>query len=311
MIKIGFFGNSNLSAFCLNGLMEDYDVSFIVTGEDKRAGRGRKNQSIPVKQIAEEKNIPLFQPINLHESNILEAIKKIQVDIFVIVAYGKIIPEKVFTIPPLNAINLHPSLLPKYRGAAPVQWALINGEKTTGITVQLINKKLDAGDIILQQKIDIEMDMTAGDLYHIILPTSVNLLKESIKILSSGKNTLTKQNEADATYCNKINRETAQIKWNKSSISIHNLVRGLNPYPSSWTIFRKKNLKILKTIPFNEELDIHLKPGYLKKFQKKKLLVGSGNGNLEILQIQPEAKKIMDATPFINGYRIIDDDHFD
>ena len=256
------------------------------------------------------KGITVFQPTDLSDDSIVGEIKRKDADIFVVVAYGKIIPPKVYNIPPLKTINLHPSLLPKYRGAAPIQWALLNGEVETGVTVQMINAKLDAGDILLQANVAIDRDMTSGELYDIVLPIGADLLGEAIELLAANKAKAVKQNEDEATYCQKIDKENSCINWESPSIAIHNLIRGLNPKPVAWSRFRDKNIKIWKTRPIEDCPSSEISSGFLKIIKGRGPLVGTIDGCLEILQIQPEAKKIMDGISFVNGYRLSDEDHF-
>lgn len=304
MIKIGFFGTPDIASYALEKLCEKFEILFLVAPEDKECGRNRGIQSCAAKETACCMNIPVLQPSRLKDPDFLKAIESFNADIFVVVAYGKLIPENVFTSPRLGTINLHPSLLPLYRGAAPVQWALINGEKETGITVQMINKELDAGDIVLQESFPLDSNITAGELYEKVLPMGADLLIKAVELLASGKAEKVRQNHDNATYCGKIDRETAHIDWHNDSRVIHNLVRGLNPKPAAWTTFKGKNIKIYKTALFNEEPGYSPSPGELFRFQKKRLLAGTGNGILEILEIQPENRKIMDGAAFINGYRI-------
>ncbi len=309
-MKIGFFGTPKIASYCLERLYKKYEILFIVTAEDKPSGRDMKIQFSPVKNFAIEKNIPFFQPVSLKNEDLLSDLKKYSADIYVVVAYGKIIPEAIYNYPPFKTINLHPSLLPKYRGAAPIQWALINGETLTGVTVQRINDKLDSGDIILQKNIELGISVNAKELYDMVLPMGADLLLETIQNFDSGSAVLSKQNEDDATYCSKINKETARIDWTKSAFEIHNLVRGLNPKPGAWSLFRGKNFKIWKTIPADNKAELSLKPGEAACYMKKRLLIGTGSGLIEILEIQQETKKIMDSVSFLNGCRLADGEFF-
>lgn len=313
-MKIGFFGTPEIASYCLNRLLGEYEVVFVVTGEDKPSGRNRKIRFSPVKELAVENGIKVLQTSNLLDPEFVREIKDKAADIFVVVAFGKIIPSGIFNYPPLKTINLHPSLLPGYRGAAPIQWVLINGEKETGVTVQIVSDKLDAGDIVLQRKIPLDIDMTASELYDIILPQGAELLVEAIQSLSSGRAELKQQDENNATYYSKIDKELALINWNRTSLEIHNLVRGLNPKPASYTAFRGKNVKIWKTLLF-ESIEsagvIKSRPGHISVYKKKRLLAGTGDGCLEIISIQPENKRVMDGLSFINGYRPDEDDRFE
>jgi methionyl-tRNA formyltransferase len=303
-MKIGFFGTPDIAAFCLEKLIEKYEVTFVVTCGDKPRGRCLNVSCTPVKNVASANNIKILQPQTLKDAEVISEITAFEADIYVVVAYGFIIPKEIFNQPRLGTINLHPSLLPKYRGAAPIQWALINGEQESGVTVQKVNEKLDAGDIVLQKKLKLSQDISSKELFEQVLPLGADMLCESIEGLASGEIVPVKQVEEDAVYCGKIDRGLARIEWSKSHLEIHNLVRGLNPKPVAWTTLRDKNVKIWQTnVPDFEGLP-QLEAGELAKFHKKHLLVGTGEGVLQILKIQPENKKQLDAVSFMNGARL-------
>jgi methionyl-tRNA formyltransferase len=303
-MKIGFFGTPDIGAFCLRELARGFEVLFAVTGEDKPAGRHRHLQASPVKEAALELGIPVLQPAKLRDAAFVAGLKEYSADAYVVVAYGRLIPREIFDHPPLKTVNLHPSLLPRYRGAAPVEWALMLGEEQTGITVQVINEKLDAGDILAQEVIGVGRDTTAGALYDIVLPRGAALLADTLRRMEAGDITPLKQNEADATYCGKIDRDLARVDWARPAAEIHNLVRGLNPKPVAWTEFRGKNMRLWATSLPGDAAGIVLAPGELHVHNRKRLLAGAGGGVVEILGIQPETKKAMDGLSFINGYRI-------
>ncbi len=309
-MRVGFFGTPEIASFVLQHICNIYEIVFLVAPEDKKCGRDLKIQECAAKEFALCRDIPVIQPKSLKDPEFYEILKSYNADIFVVVAYGKLIPAAIFNMPRCGTINLHPSLLPKYRGAAPVQWALINGDSETGVTVQMINEELDAGDIILQQKIVVDDDVTAGELYDIILPVGAELIVKSIKLLEEGRGEPVRQDHLMATHCGKIDKDTAMIKWISNAETIHNLVRGLNPKPVAWTTFRGHHIKIWKTSVFHGD-DPHLKPGELRKFSRKHLLAGTGKGVIEILEIQPENKKKMDGVSFINGYRLQDGENFE
>ncbi len=300
-MKIGFFGTPDLASCCLRGLVEGHEVLFVVAPPDKPSGRNRRLVFCPAKDEAMCNDIPVYQPDVLTEASFMETIKAHGADIFVVVAYGKIIPADVFNMPPLGTVNLHPSLLPLYRGAAPVQWALINGEKKTGITVQLINERMDAGDIILQEKIELDDEIDAGELFEIVKEIGGAMLSRAVELLASGAAVRIVQDERSATYCGKITKETAQINWAVDSKTIHNLVRGLNPSPCAHTRLGGKVFKIRKT-SLRDIPDVRLRPGELSFYGKKRVLAGTGSGVIEIVDIQPETKKPMSAGAFINGH---------
>ena len=309
-MKIGFFGTPEIGAYCMKALCDEFEVLFAVTGADKKSGRNREVHFSPVKEAALARKIPVLQPEKLRDSAFLDELKSFGADIYVVVAYGKIIPREVFDYPRYKTINLHPSLLPKYRGAAPIQWALVHGEKETGITVQCINEELDAGDILMRETIALDEDMTAEDLYQAVLPAGAELLIKTLHGLEDGSVVPVPQDHGAALYCGKIDRNTARIDWESPARDIHNLVRGFNPKPVAWSEFRGKNMRVWKTAKFHDTVDFTLRPGEVRTFQKKRLLAGTGDGILEILSIQPENKKAMDGLAFINGYRLVEGECF-
>lgn len=309
-MKVGFFGTPHFAAYCFSSLTESHEIVFVATGEDKPAGRKQVLQSPPVKNLALQKNIPVLQPGDPAGPSFIEEIEGMGADIFVVVAYGKILPRRVFDLPRYRTINLHPSLLPRYRGAAPMEWALINGEEKTGISVQLMNERMDAGDIVLQSDIPLGIDMTAGELYNIVLPLGADLLLKALDLISSGSAGPVPQDESMATYCGKISRDTGHIDWKRPALEIHNLVRGLSPRPAAWSTFRDKNIKILRTSLIDDDPGINTEPGGIYKYQKKRLIAGTGDGLVEIVELQPETKKAMDAPAFLNGHRIEEGDSF-
>lgn len=309
-MRTGFLGTPQIAAYCLEEILKEYTVSCVVTSPDKPAGRGRKLTPSPVKDLSLKYDIPVLQPQSLKDPSLHEQMKEFECDLFIVVAYGKIIPRLLFDMPRYGTINLHPSLLPLYRGAAPIQWALINGEKKTGVTVQRINEELDAGDILLQDSIDIPIDMTAGELYDLVLPKGATMLLKTIGGLQDNTITPEPQDHSRATYCSKIDTETARIDWNNTSMEIHNLVRGLNPRPVAWTTFRDKKIKIWHTMPVEDILPGASTPGSIHIFPGKRLIVQTGSGSLEIFQLQPEGKKSMDSRSFLNGYHTEESEAF-
>ena len=308
-MKIGFWGTPELASQCLKALKEEYDVKFVVAQIDKPSGRNLKLTACPVKQTALELGIDILQPEKLTDPKFIQKLKEYEVDIYIVVAYGKIIPQNIYELPRLKTINLHPSLLPSYRGAAPIQWAIINGETKTGVTVQLINERMDAGDIIIQEEILLDESIDSGELYQKVIPIGVNLLKKAITLLDEEQIKPVLQDENKATYCSKIDKEMSRINWNDDADKIHNLVRGLNPSPGTWTMINDKLIKIKKTSVCIENLN--LSAGEIEFYNKKRLIVGTGKGLLEILSIQPETKKVMDALSFINGHYTYKNMQFD
>lgn len=308
-MKIGFFGTPELGAFCLEELHKHHEVLFAVTPPDKPSGRNKQIVPCPVKRKAADLDIPLLQPDKL----VAEDFASANADIFVVAAYGKLIPKSVFSLPKFGTVNLHPSLLPKYRGAAPIPWALINGEKETGLTIQMINERLDAGDIVLQKTLRLNDTINAGELYSAVLQEGAALLLDAIQVLGEGKASLIKQNEDEATFCKKITKETRQINWQASAEEIHNLVRGLSPTPAALTMFRGGEIKILRTAIADIAIGEEQASGRLLVSEKKRLIAVAGKSSsslLEILELQPAGKKPMTAAAFINGYRLNPNDKF-
>ncbi len=305
-MKIGFFGTPDIAAHCLEELAKEHEIIFAVTPCDKPTGRHQHMQCCPAKDAAVCHDIPVLQPDNLKDEEFVKEVQSYDADIFVVVAYGKLIPKEIFNFPPLKTINLHPSLLPKYRGAAPIPWVLMNGEEKTGVTVQLINERMDAGDIVLQEEFLLDENITSGELFDLVLPMGARLVNMAIEGLAAGTITPVAQIEEDATHCGKITRDMACVDWSRSAEEIHNLVRGLNPRPVAWSAFREKNIRIWKTSLVGADFtDLpNPAPGELLRYRKKHLLVGTGSGPLEILELQMENKKKMDGPAFLNGARL-------
>ncbi len=309
-MKIGFFGTPNIASYCLQHLKKYFDIAFVVTSPDKPKGRGQHLSAPPVKEKALEYGIPCYQPQMLKDDNLRDTLAGYNCDIFIVVAYGKLIPRSIFSLPPLGTINLHPSLLPQYRGAAPIEWALYNGEKQTGVTVQLINDELDAGDIVIQSAVTIAPNETAQEVYDKVMPPGAELLVQAVHGLYNGSLQPIPQDHSRATYCGKITNETAHIDWNSPSQLIHNMVRAFNPKPVAWTTFREKIIKIWKTqLGYSSGNSSSGNPGLLIQ-RSRRLFVCTADGEIEVLELQPETKKPMDAGAFLNGYRLQDGDRF-
>ncbi len=310
-MRTGFFGTPELAARVLSGLAESHEICFAVTAPDRESGRNRSMRPCAAKIRALELGIPVLQPEGLKAPDCMGAIRGFQADIFVVVAYGNLIPRQVFELPPLGTINLHPSLLPKYRGAAPIQWSLMHGETETGITVQLINERLDAGDIVIQERVPVDTAVTAADLMEIVSSRGAGIIGRAITLLASGDARPMSQDESSATYCGKIDREMARIRWHEPAAAIHNLVRALNPKPVAFSEFRGEPLKIWKTaIPSSGEVSGDAMPGSIVIHGKKRLLAAAGDGPIEILSLQPANRKVMDAISFINGFHPVSGDRF-
>ena len=299
-MKIIFFGTPDFAIPILNKIYESkHQLVAVVTAPDKERGRGRKVSFTPVKQFAIEKSIPVLQPEKLRDENFIKQLKKFAADVFVVVAF-RILPEAVYTIPKY-AFNLHASLLPKYRGAAPIQWSLINGEKETGVTTFLLEKKVDTGNIILQKKIEISEDDDFGTLHDKLSMLGADAVLETLEILESGNFTPLPQDDLLVTKAPKITKDIAKIDWNKSAREIVNLIRGLSPVPAAFFERNGKIYKIYKAIVSDKELN----PGEVLQ-TKKELFIGAADKSVQVLELKPEGRKRMTAEEFLRGYSLIE-----
>jgi methionyl-tRNA formyltransferase len=277
-----------------------HSVKLVVTAPDKERGRGRKVTPTPVKEVALRNNLEVVTPPDLTDDSFLNLLKEINADLFVVVAF-RILPAKVFTIPPAGTINLHGSLLPKYRGAAPIQWALINGDKETGLTTFFIDEKVDTGNIILQQKVKIEDDDDYGSLYDKMKTEGAELLLKTVDLIESGNYTLQKQDPEQVTMAPKITKELCRIDWNLPAKKIHNLIRGLSPQPGAFFVLNDKVYKVYKSAVVKEPI---LKPAEILQ-TKNEIFIGTGEGTLQIIRIKPEGRKTMTSEEFLRGYSLI------
>ena len=311
-MNIIFMGTPGFAVPSLEILLtNNYNISAVVTAPDKPRGRGQQVSFTPVKEAALNHQLPVLQPETLKNSEFISALKNFHPDLFVIVAF-RILPEEVYSIPPKGAFNLHASLLPKYRGAAPINWAIINGEKETGVTTFFLQETVDTGRIILTAKTAIHNDMTAGELYDVLSGIGAKTVLQTVQVIESGNVNPQKQDDILATPAPKIFKETCRINWNQSSEKIHNFIRGLSPYPAAWTVHEEKVIKVFKSViselrMTNDELRFDAGSIIV---ENKRLLVRTGDGWIKILELQQEGKKRMSAEEFLRGYRFGEKDRF-
>lgn len=302
-MKVVFFGTPQIAVLSLQSLIErtDVEVCAVITQPDKPAGRGNKLTPPPVKVVALENNIEVFQPVSIRkDADLINKLKTFNADFFITVAFGQILSQEVLDIPKIGTINLHASLLPKYRGANPIQRAIVNGDAVTGVTTMFTVLALDAGPMLMTEKIPISIDMTAVELAQKISEAGPNLLYNTMQGLLNGKIKPIEQNEAEVTFANKFTKEDGKINWNKPALDIHNLVRGLKPWPSTFTTFNNKIVKIIETkITYNT--DSFDKTGEIIAITKAGIEVSTLKGTILITQIQPEGKKPMSAASWSNG----------
>ena len=301
-MNLVFFGNTDFSEISLKKILQSkHKVSGVVTNPDRKKGRGQKSYQTPVKVTAAENNIPIISPEELNDNDFISELKKIDADIFVIVAY-RILPEEVFTIPRKGSINLHASYLPEYRGAAPINWVLINGEQETGLTTFVLEKKVDTGNILLREKITIDPEDDFGSLYQKMAHSGAELLVKTLDKMENNELNPVIQPYGDYKKAPKIQKEDCLIDWKKSSLDIHNFIRGLSPYPAAYTFYKGKLIKIYRSEVFSSQ---DSGSGEIETADKKEgIIVNCGNGKLKILNLQAEGKKRLYYIDFLNGFKL-------
>lgn len=299
-MRILFMGTPDFAVPCLNALIENnYEICGAVTQPDKPKGRGHKLTPPPVKECAVSHNIPVFQPETLKNEAFLEELKNLAPDIIIVVAYGKILPKYIIDYPKYGCINVHGSLLPSYRGAAPIQRAVINGEKETGVTTMLMDEGLDTGDMLLWEKTEIGEYETAGELFDRLSFIGANTLIKTLEKLKDGSVTRTPQDDSKSTYAAMITKDTGKIDWEKSASEIFSLVKGTNPYPAAWTIYKGEVLKIF-ACKIGDKCSKN--SGEIMGIKDKMLEVACGDGtSLLISDVQLFGKKRMSVESFLNG----------
>ena len=310
MLNIVFMGTPDFAKDSLEALVENnHNILTVVTNPDKPKGRGMKMIPSPVKEYAVSKNLQVEQPVKVRDNvEFIEKIKSLNPDLICVVAYGKIIPEEILNIPRLGCINVHGSLLPKYRGAAPIQWAVINGEKETGITTMYMDKGMDTGDMILKEKVEIGEDETTGELWDRLSKIGANLLIKTIEMIENGTAPREKQGD-DFTLAPMLKKEMARIDWNeKTAKEIKNLVRGLNPIMGAYTFKNEKMIKFWKVDALEDDKESEsVLPGtVIKSNEKEGLYIKAKEGILSVIEIQGENSKRMNIKDYLRGNKIED-----
>lgn len=303
MKRVLFMGTPDFAVPCLKQIIEDkYTVVGVVTQPDKPKGRGHKMVPPPVKECAIEKEIPVFQPETLKNERFLEELNNLAPDIIIVVAYGKILPEYILNYPKFGCVNVHASLLPKYRGAGPIQWSVINGEKTTGVTTMYMEKGLDTGDMILKAETQIGDNETYGELHDRLSVLGAELLSKTMKEIANGTAKREKQYDALSCYAPMISKETGHIDWSKSGDEILNLIRGTNPWPMSYSLYDGVPMKIISGTLEKDAKGIE---GEIIRADKSGILVACGGGcGILIREIQMQGSKRMDVASYLNGHEI-------
>lgn len=318
-MKIVFMGTPDFAVETLRAIVEaGHEVTHVVTQPDREKGRGRELQMTPVKSYAVSASIPVFQPVKIKRPEAVEEMKSWDADLFVVAAFGQILSQEILDIPRLGCINVHASLLPKYRGAAPIQWSILNGDAETGITIMKMDAGMDTGDILTQVRVPISKEETGDSLFQKLSEAGAKLLVETIPLWEKGQITPVKQAETEATYVKMLDKEMGRIDWLRDADKLEHLVRGLNSWPGAYCRFRGKILKIWKAEAAKEE-DLFqegynviggVAPGEAALVTKEGIYVKTGKDLLCLLEIQPESKKRMTVKDFLLGYPVQVGDRF-
>ena len=316
-MRIVFMGTPDFSVPALKALVEaGHQVIAVVTQPDKPKGRGKEVQMTPVKIQAMEYGIPVYQPAKVREASFVEVLKGLEADVYVVIAFGQILPKAVLELPKYGCINIHASLLPKYRGAAPIQWCVIDGERETGITTMMMDVGLDTGDILEKAVIPIEEKETGGSLHDKLSMAGGDLILSTLKKLEESTLVRTPQTDEGTCYAKMLTKSLGDIDWNQGAVSIERLIRGLNPWPSAYTMWNGKTIKIWaadviagrEAADFLSESGVPAEtgtaPGTVVCSDKRGLVVCTGGGLLSIRELQMEGKKRMDTPAFLRGYPI-------
>lgn len=315
-MRIIFIGTSLFGIPVLKKLiLSGEKIIAVVTQPDRPSGRGKRIQAPPIKEIALANNLALLQPENINDGHVIQKIKELKPDLMILVAYGQILSKEVLDIPTLGCLNIHPSLLPKYRGSAPIQWAIIRGETETGISFLFMNEKIDSGDIIAQKKVEILPEETFRELNQRLASKSAEMIEVILEKIKIGNFQKISQTQERYFYARKLNKMDCRIHWENDAVNIYNLIRGLSPVPGAYTEFKGKKIKIIKAALSKEngitrELD-YGKPGYIVNVKKEGLFVLSGDYKQIIVQrLILSGSKEMDVSQFINGYHVNNSDYF-
>lgn len=304
-MKIVFFGSSHFAVPALKVLIKNgHELVCVVTQPDKKKGRHLRLTSTDVKSIAMDAKLKIFQPEDIKAKESLNFLKKLGADLFVIIAYGQIFSQEALEIPTIIPINIHASLLPRYRGAAPINWAIINGDKKSGLTVMYVTRKMDAGPVMLQKEIKIEEQDTSVTLEEKLSQAAPGILMEALKLIDSRNYRLAEQDEESSVLAPKLTKQDGLIDWNNPAAAIHNQIRGVLPWPSAFTSYRRKLLKVFQANPLPVFPAHKPVPGEVVRADKHGIVVACGRGFLEIKELQLEAGRRMPAESFVIGHKL-------
>lgn len=302
MLRIVYMGTPEIAATILNRLLEEpYEVVLAVTQPDRPKGRGKEMAMSPVKELAIAHDIPVFQPERLRNPEAVQVIEQAKPDMIVVAAFGQILPKAVLELPKYGCINVHASLLPAYRGAAPIQWSILDGCKQTGVTIMYMNEGLDTGDILLQKTVEITPEETGGSLHDKLAEIGAEALAEAIPGVFSGSLKPVAQGEMTTPYAKQLTKEMGRLDFGKSAVELERYVRGLNPWPGTYTMLDGRLLKIWQAEVIGKDFGTS-EPGTVTDITKKSFTYVTADGGLRILELQPEGKRRMTAEEFLRGY---------
>lgn len=313
-MKIVFMGTPEFAVGALEKIIEaGHQVVSVVTQPDKPKGRGKELQMTPVKICAMAHAIPVFQPVKIKAPEAVKILREYEADIFVVAAFGQILSEEILAMPKYGCVNIHASLLPKYRGAGPIQWAIIDGEKKTGVTIMQMDKGLDTGDMLLQKEVEIDKRETGDSLHDKLAAAGAELIVEALPQIEAGKLTPRRQNDEESCYAKMLHKSMGKIDWNMPAEKLDCLIRGLLSWPGAYTVFRGKTLKIWEEEPVlpGELLaePLEAEPGGIVRVEKDAFYVQCGDGILKVLSVQMEGKKRMSVRDFLLGYPMKPGEH--
>lgn len=304
-MDVVFMGTPDFSVPTLKRLIEEdfTNVAGIVTQPDRPSGRGQKMHPSSVKEEALKADLTILQPEDINSSDAIDKLKELNPDVIVVIAYGQILNKEILDLPNLGCINVHASLLPKYRGSGPLHRVIINGEEKTGITTIHMEESLDTGDIILKEEVEIDSEETVGDLHDRLAVLGADVLLETLELIKTGEADRTPQDDRKATYAQKIAKEEGRIDWTASAQEIKNLIRGLNPWPGAYTFYNNNRLKVWASEIYDSKTKPSVIPGTVVDTEAESgFIVQSGEGQLLISKVQPENKQRMSANDFLRGY---------
>lgn len=300
-MKIVFMGTPDFAVTALEALINaGHEITLVVTQPDKEKGRGKSVSESAVKVCAKQHDIPVFQPIKIKTQDSVDYLRQFEADIFVVAAFGQILSKEILDMPRLGCVNIHASLLPKYRGAAPIQWSVINGDEYTGVTIMKMDVGLDTGDILMMEKVKLDEDETGGSLFDKLAILGGEIIVKALPLIEKGELEAVPQNHEESTYAGMLSKEMGRLDFNKDAKSLEALIRGCNPWPGTFTFINGKSLKIWKASVSNDNGT----PGTIINVTSDSVVIACKEGALNVTELQLEGKKRMSAHDFLLGYKL-------